>query len=110
MPRPIRTATMVCLALLAMPAVAQDRPVGLEPLPEPPGQNISVDAADAPRPGEAAYSENRINGIAFQPMVTPATGKPYYLIDNRGDANRTWMRRGSLDSDLRVPQWSAGTF
>jgi hypothetical protein len=104
----IRTAAAVCLALMALPAVAQDRPPGLQPLPEAPADGNGADAVAPPR--VIHYEETRINGIAFQPMVTPTTGRPYYLIDNRGDANQTWTRRGSLDSDLRVPQWSAGSF
>ena len=104
----IRTAAAVCLALMALPAVAQDGPPGLQPLPEATTDEGNGDSAAPPR--VTRYEETKINGIAFQPMVTPTTGRPYYLIDNRGDANRTWTRRGSLDSDLRVPQWSAGSF
>ena len=104
----IRTAAAVCLALMALPAVAQDRPSGLQPLPDATTADAGDDTAAPAR--VIRYDETRINGIAFQPMVTPTAGRPYYLIDNRGDANRTWTRRGSLDSDLRVPQWSAGSF
>ena len=113
MPRPVWIAAMVLLAVSAAPAVAQSRPADLEPLPELPASalpEVLDPTALPPRPGEIGYHENKINGIAFQPMVTPASGRPYYLIDNRGDANRTWLRHGTLDSDLRVPQWLTGTF
>jgi len=113
MPRPIRTATMVVMAMLVMPAVAQNKPAGLEPLPElPPSALPEVldPTAVPPRPGDIGYHEDKVNGVSYQQMVTPSTGKPYYLIDNRGDPNRTWLRHGSLDSDLRVPQWLTGKF
>jgi len=113
MPRPIRIATLTLLAALAWPAGAQNGPVGLEPLPELPPSTLDhpLDpSAIPPRPGEIGYHENKVNGLSYTPMVVPAQGKPYYLIDNRGDANNSWSRRGSLDTDLRVPQWLTGKF
>jgi hypothetical protein len=111
--RPIRTATLALLAALALPADAQNKPAGLEPLPELPPTTLdqALDpSAVAPRAGEIGYRENKVNGVGYMPMVIPPQGKPYYLIDNRGDANGTWLRRGSLDTDLRVPQWLTGKF
>ena len=35
--------------------------------------------------------------------VTPAHGRPYVLIDHRGDGQ--FARQDNLDSGLRVPQW-----
>jgi hypothetical protein len=40
--------------------------------------------------------------------VTPAGGKPYYLVDINGSG--AWMRRDSLDNGLRVPMWPIKTF
>ncbi len=113
MPRPIRIATLALLVALAMPGAAQNRPAGLEPLPELPPSTLDQPldpSAIPPRPGEIGYHENKVNGLGYSPMVVPPQGKPYYLIDNRGDANGTWSRRGSLDTDLRIPQWLTGTF
>jgi hypothetical protein len=35
--------------------------------------------------------------------ITPKHGKPYYLIDDRGDGK--FARQEGLDSGLRVPTW-----
>ncbi len=35
--------------------------------------------------------------------VTPAHGRPYVLIDHKGDGQ--FARQDNLDSGLRVPQW-----
>jgi hypothetical protein len=111
--RPIRIATLALLAALAPSAGAQNRPAGLQPLPELPPSTFEqpLDPSSIPAlPGEVGYHENKVNGLSYTPMVVPPQGRPYYLIDNRGDANSTWSRRGSLDSNLRVPQWLTGKF
>jgi hypothetical protein len=40
--------------------------------------------------------------------VIPPTGKPYYLIDHRGDG--TFTRQESFDFGLRVPMWVIHSF
>jgi hypothetical protein len=47
--------------------------------------------------------EIRDGGRVVMLKVTPAGGKPYYLLDTTGNGN--WMRRDSLDDGVRVPQW-----
>jgi hypothetical protein len=54
--------------------------------------------------GENTVSEYRIKGKLYMMKVTPAHGKPYILMDHRGDGK--WSRLDdNLDSGLRVPQW-----
>lgn len=85
-------------------AIAQpsDRPPALQPAPDgPPG-------ADAPavtiRPSsQGRVIEYRANGRLYMLKVIPKVGKPYYLIDQKGDGQ--FARQDSLDSGLRPPMW-----
>jgi hypothetical protein len=97
-------SAMCTAAALAQP---QPRPPVLEPLPEPPppppipgpdepSVRIPVQESDK-------VEEIRDGGRVVMLKVTPAGGKPYYLLDTTGNGN--WMRRDSLDDGLRVPQW-----
>jgi hypothetical protein len=47
--------------------------------------------------------EFRIGGKLYMIKVTPKYGKPFYLVDDRGDGNFT--RMDHLDSGVRVPKW-----
>ena len=102
------------LALLgiALPLAAQ-QPPKLEPLPEPTPPGLALDPALEPqvtiiRRGEDQVEEYRVNGKLYAIKVTPLHGVPYFLIDATGDG--TMMRRESLDSGLRVPQWVIHSF
>lgn len=81
-----------------------------QPLPElpPPPKVQQDDGAFEPqvtiiKRGSNTIEEHRINGRLFRVKVTPAGGKPYYLVDYRGDGNFT--RLDNLDSGVRPPQW-----
>lgn len=99
---------------IALPLTAQ-QPPKLEPLPEPPPPppGLALDPALEPqvtitRRGEDRVEEYRVNGRLYAMKVTPPHGVPYFLIDEKGDG--AMMRRDSLDSGLRVPQWVIRTF
>ena len=82
------------LLLAALPAWAQQKG-DLQPLP----------AVPPPPPGMEAFDENlepqvtivksetetreefRLKGKLYMVKVTPAVGKPYYLVDRQGDGN-----------------------
>lgn len=87
--------------VLAAPPDA--RPPDLQPVPDgPPGPE------DAPavtiKPSEQGrVIEYRANGKLYMLKVIPRVGKPYYLIDRRGDGQ--FARQESLDSGLRPPMW-----
>ena len=53
--------------------------------------------------GGNTFEEYRVNGRLYMVKVTPAHGRPYYLIDDRGDGRFT--RQDHLDPGVRVPQW-----
>ncbi len=40
--------------------------------------------------------------------VTPSHGKPYYLVDEKGDGK--FSRQESTDSGVRVPLWVIHSF
>jgi hypothetical protein len=101
------TILLVSVSLAALPAFAEDRPK-LEPLPEiqpPPGV---VDPDLEPRvtiskKGRDRAEEYRIKGRLYMIKVTPAHGKPYYLIDHRGDGQL--RRYDDLSPNFLVPLW-----
>ncbi len=57
---------------------------------------------------EQTVEEFRAKGRLYMIKITPKHGKPYYLIDDRGDGK--FSRQESLDSGLRVPIWIIYSF
>ena len=106
-------ALLMLMFLFAGSALAQDKPQlpkDLAPVPEPPppppGEelNPSLEPQITIRPTkEGQVEEFRIGGKLYMIKVTPKYGKPYYLVDNKGDG--TFSRQESMDSGVRVPQW-----
>jgi hypothetical protein len=108
----LTAAAFLALLALAGPALAQPAgaPPALEPLPPPPPPTPGFDMDPALEPqvtirkdGENTVSEYRIKGKLYMMKVTPAHGRPYVLIDHKGDGQ--FARQDNLDSGLRVPQW-----
>lgn len=112
----MRSLLLVLAVALAFPAFAQStarpRPPGTVPLNEleaPPPLKES-DPAIEPQPqvttrteGEQTIQEYRIGGKLYMMRVTPAHGRPYILVDHKGDGQ--FARQDNLDSGVRVPQW-----
>jgi hypothetical protein len=101
--------------VLALPALAQNqRPPGLEPVPEPPpAPGADPDASLVPevtitKRGANQVEEYRMNGKLYMMKITPPTGRPYYLIDRDGTGNMT--RSDVTGPHLSVPQWVIKTF
>lgn len=109
---PVRLIAVLLLSL-ALPAAAETPPPlpkDLQPLPEPPPPPPGLQPDQAMEPqvtivkrGEDVVEEYRIANKLFMMKVTPPHGKPYFLIDYRGDGQFT--RQDNLDSGVRVPQW-----
>jgi hypothetical protein len=53
--------------------------------------------------GLDTVEEYRIGGILYMVKITPANGRPYYMIDHKGDGR--FSRQDSLDSGVRPPLW-----
>ena len=93
--------------LVALPAAAQQRPLDLEPVPEPPPSQIGFDQSGesgvtiAPREGRV---EEILTPEGFQVIrVTTPEGLEYVLQENQGDGS--FARQQSGDSGVRAPQW-----
>jgi hypothetical protein len=117
--RVVRTAgrppgAALAAALAACTALAQPAP---PPPPLPPEGSAGTAPAQAPFTGDSpdepqvtiirrdgeTVEEVRIGGNLKFVRVTPAHGRPYYLIpDPNGNQ---FIRRDSLDSGLKVPLW-----
>ncbi len=97
---------VIVATLLTSSAAWAQTPPKLEPLPEPPP--MPADSALEPqvtivKRGQDTVEEYRLKGRLYMIKVTPPHGKPYYLVDNRGDGH--FAREEPLDSGLRVPMW-----
>lgn len=108
--RHILQLTVLLAALVAaLPASAQDR-LKAQPIPEPPPPppGFELDPAQEPqvtirKRGEDTVEEYRVGGKLYMLKVTPPGGKPYYMIDERGDGK--FSRQEAHDSGIRPPMW-----
>jgi hypothetical protein len=111
----MRTTAAILFTLIALPVAAQSvarpHPPGTIPLDEPPPPPPLVESDPAFEPQVTTRTseqgdvvqEYRVNGKVFMQRVTPKHGRPYVLIDDRGDG--TFMRQDNTLDRLRVPQW-----
>lgn len=106
----MRRLLAVALMCVALPVLAQkETPPGLQPLPEPPPPpEVQPDNSLEPqvtivKHGKETVEEYRINGRLYMMKVTPAHGKPYYLVDEKG--NGQFTRLGSLQNAVSPPMW-----
>ena len=115
----MRTLLLALLTAAAFDALAQSgaraRPPGTMPLDEPPPPPAMVQTDPALEPQVTTRTEDghtvqeyRVKGKMYMQRVTPKNGRPYVLMDHRGDGTMT-----RLDNDLdrlRVPQWVLAEF
>ena len=117
LPRRSTLALAAALLIAAGDALAQptstERPkpptVPLEDLPPPPPM---ITTKPEPQPqvttrteGGQTIREYRINNRLYMMKVTPAHGKPYVLMDEKGDGTFTRLDSPITEGNLRVPQW-----
>lgn len=102
-------ATLVLCIALPVAAQAQSKP-NLQPVPEPPPPPPGMEPDPALEPqvtilrrGTDTVEEYRVAGKLYMIKVTPAGGKPFYLIDERGDGK--FSRQESFDTGTRPPMW-----
>jgi hypothetical protein len=91
------------LSGLAVAAPPTDRPPDLQPVPEGTLNSDEGPAVTIKPSSQGQVVEYRANGKLYMLKVIPKVGKPYYLIDQRGDGQ--FARQDSLDSGLRPPMW-----
>jgi hypothetical protein len=97
------------LGLLSLAAFAADEP---KPVPEPPplpDASATPAASAEVKPevtvkqrGEDKIEEYRIRGRLYMIKVTPRVGKPYYLVDHKGDG----VFSHANERELSVPMWT----
>ncbi|MHB1051556.1 MAG: DUF2782 domain-containing protein [Thiobacillus sp.] len=96
------------LSSLAVAAPPSDRPPGLKPVPGGAPGPDDVPAVTIKPSGQGRVVEYRTNGKLYMIKVIPKVGKPYYLIDSKGDGQ--FARQDSLDSGMRPPMWVVKEF
>jgi hypothetical protein len=113
--RTILLALLLSFTCVAASAQSPAKPPNLQPIPEPPPPPPGMELDPALEPqvtiikrGIDTVEEYRIGGRLYMLKVIPPTGKPYFLIDQRGDG--TFTRQDSFDFGLRVPMWVIHSF
>ena len=99
---PVLLLTLL-LSGLAVAAAPSDRPPGLTPVPDGAPGPGDVPAVTIKPSDQGRVVEYRANGKLYMLKVIPKVGKPYYLIDSKGDGQ--FARQDSLDSGMRPPMW-----
>ena len=120
MKRSARVVLAVIAAAFAAQAFAQSgaraRPPGTVPLDEPPPPPAMVETDPALEPQVTVRTEDgrtvqeyRIRGKLYMQRVTPPHGRPYVLMDHKGDGTFTKLD-DTLTPNVRVPQWVLAEF
>ena len=104
----MRLITTLFISSLCGAAIAA-QPPDLQPL-EPPSFDANAQDADLePQVTITKHTEQTVEeyrtkgGKLYMIKITPKTGKPYYLVDDRGDGK--FSRQESLDYGVRPPRW-----
>jgi hypothetical protein len=116
----MRTLLLALLSCLAIDAFAQtaarSRPPGTMPLDEAPPPPALVESDPELQPqvtirteGGQTIQEFRLRGKLYMQRVTPRHGRPYILVDHKGDGTFT-KQDNTLDNGVRVPQWVLAEF
>ena len=92
-------------------SAARTRPAGTLPLDEVPPPPAMVDSDPSLETqgttrveGDQTIVEYRRGGKVYMQRVTPKGGRPYILMDLKGDGTFT-KQDNTLDNGNRVPQW-----
>ncbi len=104
---PMRFVSLLLLSSFSLCAFAAKAvPDNLEPLPPPPAMDGTSDnepEVTITKETEQTVEEYRAGGKLYMIKIIPKVGKPYYLVDDRGDGK--FSRQESLDSGVRPPRW-----
>ena len=91
------------LAVLLIPSMqtfSEDRPNQSE---ETNGEALEPEVTIIHK-DEKTIQEYRVNGQFYMAKITPAIGRPYYLIDADGDGNLE-TKSFELAADFAIPSW-----
>lgn len=96
------------LSGVAVAATPTDRPPGLKPVPDGAPSVSDAPPVTITPSTQGRVVEYRSHGKLYMLKVIPKVGKPYYLIDQKGDGQ--FARQDSLDSGMRPPMWVVKEF
>lgn len=104
----MRPILFLLLSALSASVFAADLPNPAELQALPPPTLDANEAVDEPqvtitKQTEQTVEEYRVGGKLYMIKIIPKVGKPYYLVDDRGDGK--FARQEGLDSGLRPPRW-----
>ena len=90
-------------------SAARPLPPGTAPLQDAPPPPQLREVAPTPEvttrtEGDQVIEEHRIKGKLYMMRVTPKHGRPYVLLDNKGDGTFSRLEQ-TLDGQVRAPQW-----
>ncbi|HQS98710.1 MAG: hypothetical protein B7Y26_05685 [Hydrogenophilales bacterium 16-64-46] len=106
--RPPILITLFLFSGLVLAEPPSDRPPDLKPVPDGAPGPDDVPAVTIKPGNQGRVIEYRANGKLYMLKVIPKVGKPYYLIDGKGDGQ--FARQDSLDSGMRPPMWVVKEF
>jgi hypothetical protein len=104
------TSVLLWASMATAAYAAEPAPKDLQPLPPPPAFDPNAADSDlAPdvtivQKKDMVVEEYRVHGKLYKIKVTPKVGKPYFMIDTRGDGEFT-RQDGPDGANLRPPQW-----
>jgi len=99
---------VIVTALLAAPAFLRAQPVTDPPPRQPEAEDLIESVMPTIRTMESErgiIQEYGRRGSPYTVKISPKGAKPYYLTDPDGSGQLEW-RRGSLNRELEVPQWT----
>jgi hypothetical protein len=98
-------SALLLLVLTTTSALAENvaPPPDVTPVPDGPPGLVSTPPVTIKQTSKGRVEEYRANGRIYMLKVTPKIGKPYYLLDRKGDG--TFARSDTLDGGLQPPMW-----
>ncbi len=101
--------TLILLSLFAAAWAGAVPPPDVKPVPDGPPSASDAPPVTIKPSGKGRVEEYRTaNGRVYMVKVIPKVGKPYYLIDQKGEGFFT--RRDSLEGGLQPPMWKVKEF
>src|SRR5687768_9511364 len=107
--RPLLAVLLFAASSAYAQSGARPLPPGALPLVDAPPPPPLTDRDSTPEvttrvEGDQVIEEHRIKGRLYMMRVTPKHGRPYVLMDNKGDGTYSRLDQ-TLDQQVRAPQW-----
>lgn len=105
---PFALLTLLITTGFALTVSAVPPPPDVKPVPDGPPSPNDAPAVTIKPSGKGRVEEYRAHGRVYMLKITPKVGKPYYLIDQKGEGFFT--RRDTLEGGLQPPMWKVKEF